>query len=291
MVSITQSLCFSFIILSSFATLFSVTDARRFYVGDNGVWAVHPHESYNTWAERNRFQVNDTLYFKFTKGSDSVQRVMDVDYHACNVGNPLQNFVNGEAEIALNRSGPFFFISGNQDHCLKGLKLIVVVLAIRYPPAAPISPAKPPKSHSPVSPIPPAKAPSTAQTPKSHSPVSPIAPAKAPKSTSPVSPANSPSKSQPPKSSVSPSHAPKSPSPSTSSPASSPTSSPSPDESPDSQAPEQSSPLSPSPSESTPSSGNVTSPPPGPRNAAGGVAVTSVMSSVLSVVFTFLMFG
>ncbi|ESQ43103.1 hypothetical protein EUTSA_v10015243mg [Eutrema salsugineum] len=362
MVAITKSLCFSFIILASFATLFSVADAWYFNVGGNGVWAVNPRLSYNTWAEKNRFQVNDTLYFKFEKESDSVQEVMDVDYNGCNVGNPLQNFVNGDALVTLNRTGPFYFISGNQDHCLKGQKLVVVVLSVRnhqtvpispakapmshspVSPAkapkshSPVSPAKAPKSHSPVSPISPAKAPTTDQPPKSTSPVSPISPAKAPstakppkshspaspakapstakppkshspvspispaiapltaqspKSPSPVSPVNPPSKSQPPKSSVShapavsPSHAPKSPSPSTSSPVNSPTSSPSPDESPDFPTPEQS---SPSPSESTPSSANVTAPAPSPKNAAV-VAVASVMTSVLSVVFTFLMFG
>lgn len=56
-----KTLCFSFIILSSFATLFSVADAWRFNVGGNGVWDVNPKENYKTWAERNRFQVNDTL--------------------------------------------------------------------------------------------------------------------------------------------------------------------------------------------------------------------------------------
>ncbi|CAL9233959.1 unnamed protein product, partial [Arabidopsis halleri] len=59
------------------------------------------------------------------------------------------------------RFGPFYFISGNEDHCKKGQKLIVVVLAVRDHQTVPISPAKPPSS---------------AQPPKSHSPVPLVSP-------------------------------------------------------------------------------------------------------------------
>lgn len=56
-----KSVCYSFVILASFATFFSVADAWRFNVGGNGAWVINPQENYKTWAERNRFQVNDTL--------------------------------------------------------------------------------------------------------------------------------------------------------------------------------------------------------------------------------------
>ncbi|CAF1896809.1 unnamed protein product [Brassica napus] len=212
MVALMRSLCFSFIVLASIATLFSVADAHKFQVGGKGDWVEKPHEGYNSWAESKRFKVHDTLHFKYAKGSDSVQVVAKGDYDACNVNNPIEKFDNGDTEIALNRSGPFYFISGNQEHCTKGQKLIVFVLAIRNQPKVPISPAKapstaqPPKSHSPV--VAPAKAPSTAHSPKSHSPISPVAPAKAPSTAksptahspaSHISPAKAPSTAQPPK--------------------------------------------------------------------------------------------
>lgn len=310
-----KSLCFSFIILASLATLFSVADARRFYVGGSRGWVMNPRESYNTWAERNRFQVNDTLYFKYAKGSDSVQQVMKADYDGCNIRNPLEKFDNGESEVTLNRSGPFFFISGNQDRCLKGQKLIVVVLAIRHPKKVPVSPAQPPKAHSPDSPVAPAKAPSTAQPPKSHSPVSPVAPAKgpstaeAPKAHSPVSPpAKAPSTTQPPESNapvspISPSkapstadspkaHSPVSPAapakaPSTVQP---PTTTQTPDHSPASPAPENTPPSFPTPPQSTPAD-NINAPAASTKNTASVVAVTSVMTTVLGVAFTVLMFA
>ncbi|KAJ4875655.1 hypothetical protein Rs2_40673 [Raphanus sativus] len=315
MVALMKSLCFSFIILASLATLFSVADARRFYVGGSRGWVMNPRESYNTWAERNRFQVNDTLYFKYAKGSDSVQQVMKADYDGCNIRNPLEKFDNGESEVTLNRSGPFFFISGNQDRCLKGQKLIVVVLAIRHPKKVPVSPAQPPKAHSPDSPVAPAKAPSTAQPPKSHSPVSPVAPAKgpstaeAPKAHSPVSPpAKAPSTTQPPESNapvspISPSkapstadspkaHSPVSPAapakaPSTVQP---PTTTQTPDHSPASPAPENTPPSFPTPPQSTPAD-NINAPAASTKNTASVVAVTSVMTTVLGVAFTVLMFA
>ncbi|RID40870.1 hypothetical protein BRARA_J00878 [Brassica rapa] len=294
MVALMKNLCFAFVILTSFATLFSVADARRFYVGGSRGWVMNPRENYNTWAERNRFQVNDTLYFKYAKGSDSVQQVMKADYYGCNVRNPLEKFDNGETEVALNRSGPFYFISGNQDRCLKGQKLIVVVLAIRHPKKVPISPAKPPsttqppQAHSPGSPVAPAMAPSTPQPPKSHSPVSPVAPAKgpssaeSPKAHSPVSPpAKAPSTTQPPKA-----HSPVSPI----APATAPSATPTPDHSPASPAPENTPPSSPAPPQSTPAD-NINAPAASTKNAASVVAVTSVMTTVLSVAFTVLMFA
>ncbi|KAF8050611.1 hypothetical protein N665_1923s0002 [Sinapis alba] len=325
-----KSLCLAFIVLGSIATLFSVADAHRFEVGGNGDWVVNPHWSYNAWAERNRFQVNDTLYFKYAKGSDSVQEVAKADYEGCNVKNPIKKFDNGETEVALKRSGPFYFISGNQEHCTKGQKLIVFVLGIRTQPKVPISPAKapstaqPPKSHSPVAP---AKAPSTAQPPKPHSPVSPVAPAKSPKAHSPVSPAKPPSMTQPPKAHspvspakppsmtqppkahwpVSPSKAPttspathsppsKSPSPSTSSPPSPKSPSPAAPPKPSASSPPKSSPAtpaasSPTPSESTPTADNNTAPAPSPKSAATVVTVTSVMSTLFGVAFTVFMFA
>ncbi|KAG2297066.1 hypothetical protein Bca52824_043735 [Brassica carinata] len=116
-----------------------------FYIGGvNGDWVINPNESYNTWAARNRFQVNDTLYFKYAKGSDSVQLVTKADFEGCNIKNPLEKFDNGEAEVTLNRSGAFYF----------GQKLIVSVLDMRNHPNVPVSPVKAPTTAQPPKLIP-----------------------------------------------------------------------------------------------------------------------------------------
>lgn len=61
MVALMKSLCFSFVVLASIATLFSVADAHKFQVGGKGDWVEKPHEGYNSWAESKRFKVHDTI--------------------------------------------------------------------------------------------------------------------------------------------------------------------------------------------------------------------------------------
>ncbi|KAJ8478898.1 hypothetical protein OPV22_022625 [Ensete ventricosum] len=105
--------------------------AYEFHVGGSHGWVEHPHEKYNGWAERNRFQVNDTLLFKYKPGKDSVLLVTEAAYKSCDVTNPIQSYTDGNSVFKFDRSGPFFFISGADDHCKRGQRLIVVVLAIR----------------------------------------------------------------------------------------------------------------------------------------------------------------
>ncbi|GMI74831.1 hypothetical protein HRI_001152400 [Hibiscus trionum] len=136
------------------------TQGYKFYVGGKDGWVLSPSENYNHWAERMRFQLNDTLFFKYKKGSDSVLLVKKEDYFACNTSNPVLSLTEGDSVFTFDRSGPFFFITGNADNCNKGQKLIVVVMAVRHkppqqqPPSASPSPssAVPVPTTSPVSP-------------------------------------------------------------------------------------------------------------------------------------------
>lgn len=67
------------------------------------------------------------------------------DYVNCNTSSPIQQYKDGETRIVLDKSGPFYFISGTKDHCEKGQKLIVVVLSQRNRPSAgAVSPAPSP---------------------------------------------------------------------------------------------------------------------------------------------------
>ncbi|KVH95837.1 Cupredoxin [Cynara cardunculus var. scolymus] len=69
--------------------------------------------------------------FKYKKGSDSVLVVDEEAYHNCNKTNPKQTLDDGNSVFKFTRSGPFFFISGHDDKCENGEKLIIVVLAVR----------------------------------------------------------------------------------------------------------------------------------------------------------------
>ncbi|KAK9052558.1 hypothetical protein SSX86_029187 [Deinandra increscens subsp. villosa] len=103
-----------------------------FRVGGKDGWVVDPRESYNHWAERNRFQVNDSLVFKYKKGLDSVMVVNEEAYHKCNKTNPTETLNDDNPVFKFKRSGPFYFISGHGQKCENGEKLIVVVMAVRH---------------------------------------------------------------------------------------------------------------------------------------------------------------
>lgn len=119
----------------------------NFSVGGRDGWVLHPSEDYSHWAGRNRFLVNDTLFFKYKKGEDSVLEVTKDDYYSCNTSNWLLKSENGSSEFKLARSGPFFFISGVKDHCDKGQKLLIIVLSERHRRA--VSPGTAPTVHPP----------------------------------------------------------------------------------------------------------------------------------------------
>ncbi|KZV56422.1 early nodulin-like protein 3 [Dorcoceras hygrometricum] len=120
-------------------------DAFEFRVGGSkGTWAVpsDPNSSeYNKWAERNRFQIGDSLLFVYAGDQDSVLQVTKDDYTNCNTASPIAKYSDGHTVIKFNQSGPYYFISGVDDNCHKNEKLVVVVLADR-------------SKHSPPSPAP-----------------------------------------------------------------------------------------------------------------------------------------
>ncbi|XP_020098446.1 early nodulin-like protein 1 [Ananas comosus] len=129
--------------LLTLATLMASPSAYVFYVGGRDGWVPNPSESYAAWSSRNRFQVNDTLVFKYNKSVDSVLVVGAAAYGACNVSGPVQRMDTGDDAFRLDRSGPFYFISGSSDRCANGEKLLVVVLAVRNKPPPPSTPAAP----------------------------------------------------------------------------------------------------------------------------------------------------
>ncbi|KAG7545863.1 Phytocyanin domain [Arabidopsis suecica] len=108
---------------------FKISNGYNFYVGGKDGWVPTPSEDYSHWSHRNRFQVNDTLHFKYTKGKDSVLEVSEQEYNTCNTTHPLTSLSDGDSLFRLSHSGSFFFISGNSQNCLKGQKLAIKVLS------------------------------------------------------------------------------------------------------------------------------------------------------------------
>ncbi|KAK6934402.1 Phytocyanin domain [Dillenia turbinata] len=108
--------------------------AYEFKVGGSSGWTVPSDpNAYNQWAEKNRFSTGDSLLFVYQPETDSVLPVNKDDYTNCNTAthNSTDTYKDGHTVIKFNQSGPYYFISGVKDHCLKGEKLVVVVLADR----------------------------------------------------------------------------------------------------------------------------------------------------------------
>ncbi|XP_073128830.1 early nodulin-like protein 21 [Henckelia pumila] len=121
-------LLFSIIILFTASVPNSVS-SFRFEVGEEVGWKMpngEEPETYNEWAAQNRFQIGDTLHFKYQ--NDSVLVVSFADYSNCNTANPVSKFEDGSSVFRFDRSGFFYFISGQPGHCKSGQRLIVRVM-------------------------------------------------------------------------------------------------------------------------------------------------------------------
>ncbi|KAK6946855.1 Phytocyanin domain [Dillenia turbinata] len=106
--------------------------AYEFKVGGSSGWTVPSDpNAYNQWAEKNRFSIGDSLLFVYQPETDSVLRVNKDDYTNCNIATYTNTYKDGHTVFKFNQSGPYYFISGVKDNCLKGEKLVVVVLADR----------------------------------------------------------------------------------------------------------------------------------------------------------------
>ncbi|KAL2476357.1 early nodulin-like protein 1 [Abeliophyllum distichum] len=145
--------CLSLVLFASFTCS---SYGYQFSVGGRDGWVLNPSESYSHWAQRLRFQVNDTLLFKYKKGVESVLEVNKDDFDNCNTSNPKVKLEDGNSIFKFDRSGPFYFITANKSNCDKGQKIIIVVLAVRTPPSAKTPPHAPtPTAHAPASSSPP----------------------------------------------------------------------------------------------------------------------------------------
>ncbi|KAI3456806.1 hypothetical protein Pfo_013469 [Paulownia fortunei] len=127
MASAFNNLLFSALFAASVAAV--LVSGFQFEVGEGRGWRKptgKEPETYNEWAAKNRFHIGDTVYFKYQK--DSVLVVSSADYLNCNTANPIAKFEDGKTVFKFDRSGFFYFISGQPDHCKSGQKIIIRVM-------------------------------------------------------------------------------------------------------------------------------------------------------------------
>ncbi|KAK6934609.1 Phytocyanin domain [Dillenia turbinata] len=114
------------------------TSFYQFLVGDEMGWTKPTDDThvYNDWAQRNRFHVGDSIYFRYE--NDSVLVVESNDYHNCITSDPIYKFEDGNTFFRFDRYGFFYFISGVPGHCQAGQKMIIRVMV--HPQVEPRSP-------------------------------------------------------------------------------------------------------------------------------------------------------
>ncbi|XP_054812581.1 early nodulin-like protein 1 [Prosopis cineraria] len=169
--------------------------AYEFIVGGQKGWTVPSDPNfnpYNTWAEKSRFQIGDSLVFNYNSGQDSVLEVKSEDYSNCNTDAPIAKYTDGHTVYKFNHSGHHFFISGNRDNCLKNEKLVIVVLANRSSNNTQQAPTPAPSPLASSSTSAPSTPPSSATYPPSPPPSSAASPPSPPPSTASSPPAPSP---------------------------------------------------------------------------------------------------
>ncbi|CAF1698585.1 unnamed protein product [Brassica oleracea var. botrytis] len=122
----------SLMICYLFLLLCLLCEGREILVGGkSNTWKVpeSTEETLNQWSERTRFKIGDALLWKYNAENDSVMQVSKKDYERCDRSEPIKGYKDGHTKIELKRSGPFYFISGEDGHCQRGEKLLVVVLS------------------------------------------------------------------------------------------------------------------------------------------------------------------
>ena len=140
--------------------------------GNSNAWKIpsSESESLNKWAEASRFQIGDSLgtntipkiyslffhisssgsclfdsriciliwvlfcltVWNYDPSKDSVVQVSKKDYDSCSTSSPIAVYKDGNTKVKLDKSGPFYFISGAEGQCEKGQKLVTVVLSGRH---------------------------------------------------------------------------------------------------------------------------------------------------------------
>ncbi|KAK1269829.1 Early nodulin-like protein 1 [Acorus gramineus] len=123
------------------------SEAKDFLVGGTtNAWKIPTSktDSLNSWAEGTRFQIGDSLVWKYEAKKDSVVEVTREAYLSCNATDPISQNDEGNTTVRFERSGAFYFISGEKGHCQKGQKLIVVVLSRKSGGSASSSPSPAP---------------------------------------------------------------------------------------------------------------------------------------------------
>lgn len=73
-----DSLSFVGFFFAFFLSFMCLSQGYTFYAGGKEGWVLNPSESYDHWARRNRFQVNDTIGKPFSSSLSLLNLNLDI---------------------------------------------------------------------------------------------------------------------------------------------------------------------------------------------------------------------
>ncbi|ESQ51229.1 hypothetical protein EUTSA_v10017521mg, partial [Eutrema salsugineum] len=104
--------------------------AKIYKVGDSKGWTTKA-DTYYDWAQRNEFDVGDSLLFQYDRNVNDVTQVSSaLAYDSCDSSSPKAVYNTGNDTVTLKEPGYHYFISSNHAQCVAGQKLEVLV--VRY---------------------------------------------------------------------------------------------------------------------------------------------------------------
>ncbi|KAK2646973.1 hypothetical protein Ddye_022168 [Dipteronia dyeriana] len=109
-------------------SLFQISSAAVYKVGDSAGWTTIGNVDYKMWAATKTFQVGDIIHFEYSSQFHNVMRVTHPMYKACNASAPLATYTTGNDSITITTRGHHFFFCGVPGHCQAGQKVDINVL-------------------------------------------------------------------------------------------------------------------------------------------------------------------
>ncbi|OMO63631.1 Plastocyanin-like protein [Corchorus olitorius] len=104
------------LILIMLPTLFGVSLAAIYKVGDSTGWNIKENFDFGNWASNNTFQVSmlGTIFviFEYNNSTDDVRKVSLDDFESCNGTSAIASYTSGSDTVALHKAGRHYFVSG-----------------------------------------------------------------------------------------------------------------------------------------------------------------------------------
>ncbi|MCO5608228.1 hypothetical protein L7F22_062434 [Adiantum nelumboides] len=126
----------------------AVLAATTYKVGDDAGWDIM---SYDSWVAGKTFMEGDTLEFVYSGGLHDVVDVNAANYAACAKGSNVV-YNDGDTKYVLAGVGTKYYICTVSNHCTRGMKLSIDVVAAATTPTSSPSPTNSTTPTTPSSP-------------------------------------------------------------------------------------------------------------------------------------------